>query len=208
MPRKSFALLINVFFLLFFTDWIFFNTKQAKTKCIFAMAPDVLSIFLFERNFIPSRSMHPLRHAIIETFILDLFYLYLLPCYRRSLLLLLSSRCSSSSLICLNTEQIVFWSLLISLCGYLLLSHILILLCVILIVYQVFIHIHTYIHMFVIYLMVLEFIYKSKSFFLISENRIMMFELLSIHEEIRRVYYKSQEIILFFSAIFNLTRLI
>jgi hypothetical protein len=99
------------------------------------MAPDVLSTFIFVIICILSIPMYLSRHVIIKTLIF-----HLLPCYHRLLLLLLSSRCSSRFIHYFNTESIVFWSLFISSCGYLLLSHILILLCVILIVYQVYHH--------------------------------------------------------------------
>jgi hypothetical protein len=134
--KKSFIMVTNISSFFFFViGFIFFNKKQ--TQCSFAMAPDDLSTFIFEIIFILSRPMYLSRHVIIKTLILKRFYFYLLPCYHRLLLLLLSSRCSSSFLHCFSTESIVFWFLFTSSCGYLLLSHILILLCVILIVYQV-----------------------------------------------------------------------
>lgn len=104
------------------------------------MAPNVLSTSIFEILFTLSRSMYLSRHVIVETFIIDLLYYHLLPCFRHLLLLLLSFRCSKRFIFCLNTESIVFWPLFLSSRGYLLLSHILIVLWVILIVYQVIRH--------------------------------------------------------------------
>lgn len=113
------------------------------------MAPDVLSTNLFEIiiTIILSIPMYLSRHVIIKTFICHLFHHYLLPCYHHFVLLILLFRCSSRFLHCFHTELIVFWSLFISSCGYLLLSHIHILLCVILIVYQVPLYLYIYIYL-------------------------------------------------------------